>query len=609
MQQPYLRNISRLLTVVSTIIIGSTALAQPLVRTAEFGGANPEATSGGSASYSTVDMPTTFNPFTVRILSNTQHINLLLPSLVTFNGASLEYECYLCADYEISDDGLSIDYQLREDVSWSDGEPITAEDVMTSIMLHASPEINSNSISSFSLDGEPIEWELVDELTVRQNLPQIDAAALDLAMFPIVPDHIFGKAYEEGGTTEVLALWDANEDVENLVSGGPFMIDEYRINEELVLVRNPHYFVVDEAGTQLPYLDKFIYIGAADPNAVLNAFLAGETDIYKAELIDEVLSISDAVELGRLDAVLLPNAAPSASPATLHPNFQVADDFKRELFRDARFRQAVSHLIDRESIIELALGGLGTPLYGPFSSGNTRFYDEDAFVEGSTQFSYDPEAAAELLAELGFESRNGSGFLQDAEGRTIDFVILANASEPVQRAAGQIITEDMRDAGIDVTVSIVDTGSVINPSLRNFDSDGYRGFDWMFTNFGAVADPPTRRNLYQLDGSARVWNVARSGESEPDDLEEFELELADLANQGLLTYDEEERYEIYSEFQRVAAENLPLVYMYTPGLSFARSERIGNTQDQLSGEITSFEGFHNGFLGNLVNFIDVLYVR
>lgn len=331
--------------------------------------------------------------------------------------------------------------------------------------------------------------------------------------------------------------------------------------------------------------------------------------MFTPELIDEVLSIQDAIEEGRVDAILLPNAAFTSVTSTIHPNFQNADPLKTELFRDARFRRAISHLIDRESIIDLALGGLGTPLYGPFSPGNTRFYDEDAFVEGESKFPFDPEAAAALLAELGFTERNDDDLLANADGQTISFTIMANASEPVQRSGGQIVVEDMRDAGLDVSLAVVDTGSVIIPALRNFNEDGTRNFDWMFTNFGGVADPPTRRNLYHLDGTARIWNLARPGENRPDELEPFELELAELTNEALATFDEAERFAIYSEFQRVAGANLPLVYLYAQGLNFARSERLGNTQDQLEDPISSFEGSQNGFLGQNVNFIDVLYIR
>jgi peptide/nickel transport system substrate-binding protein len=602
-------NWRRLMASLVVLVLLAGAMAQPLVRSERFGGANPEAKRGGTVTFSTVDLPNTFNPFTARILSDAFRINVLLPALVVFNGATLAYECYLCTEFSINESGTEITYALRQGVLWSDGTPISARDILASATMHATPEVNSRNVSSFNLGGQPVVWEALDDHTVVQRLPFLDAAALDLANWPILPAHIFEPVFEAGGATAVLEMWSVNTPPSELVSGGPFMVREFRINEELILERNPNYFVQDEFGVQLPYLDRFVFQGAADPNATLNAFLAGETDLYRAQLIDEVLSIQDAIASNRIDAILLANIAPSGVTSTVHPNYQNTDPFKAELFRDVRFRRALSHLIDRESIIELALGGLATPLYGPFSSGNTRFYDEAAFVEGVSKFSYNPEAAAALLAELGFSSRNADGLLVDSQGRTISFVILANASEPVQRVAGQIVTEDFREAGIDVVVNVVDTGSVINPATRNFDANGNRGFDWLFTNFGGQADPPTRRNLYNLDGTARIWNLAQPGTGRPAQLAEYELRLAELVTEALGTFDEATRKGLYFEFQQIAGANLPLVYLYTQGLNFARSERLGNTQDQLSDPVSSFEGSQNGFLGQVVNFIDVLYVR
>ena len=550
-------------TAILVLLLFGSVVAQPLVRPARYGGADPGAQSGGTLVLGTVDLPTTFNPFTARILSDAFRINILLPSLVAFNGASLSYECYLCLDFTISEDGKTVTYTLRDGVQWSDGEAITVDDVLYSIELHANPDINSRSISKFALSGEAISWERIDDSTLVQSMPQVDAAALDLANFPIVPEHVFRPVFESGGAAAIQEVWNVNTPPSELVSGGPFMVGAFRINEELVLVRNPSYFVQDEAGTPLPYLDEIRVKTGSDSNALLAAFLAGEIDVFQAELIDEVVAINDAIDAGRVDAILLPNAAFTAVTSTVHPNYQNTDPFKVELFRDVRFRRAISHLIDRESIIELALGGLGTPLYGPFSSGNTRFYNDDAFVEGESKFSFDPEAAAALLAELGFSERNADGLLVDGEGRTIGFNILGNASEPVQRVAGQIVTEDMREAGIDVTVTIADTGSVVAPAMRNFDDDGNRSFDFMFTNFGGVADPPTRRNLYNLDGRARLWNLPPPGATVPQRVEPYEERLEELMFAALGTFDEAERRAIYTDFQREAASNLPLIYLYT----------------------------------------------
>ena len=600
--------IQRLAAVLLTFTLLTAGLAQPLVRPARFGGGEPDAVSGGTLILGTVDLPTTFNPFTSRILSDAFRINILLPALVSFNGATLEHECYLCLDYEIAEDGLSVTYTIREGAQWSDGEAINAEDVMYSVSLHANPDINSRYVPNFSLSGEPVVWEQVDELTVIQRVPQIDAAVLDLANFPIIPEHVYAPVFAEGGAEAVQELWDVNTPPSELVAGGPFQVAEFNINESLLLTRNPNYFVEDESGTQLPYLDEILIQGAADSNALLASFLAGELDIFTAELIDEVTAIADAIDTGRIDAVLLPNAAFTAVTSTVHPNYQNTDPFLTELFRDVRFRRAISHLIDRQSIIDLAVGGLGVPLYGPFSSGNTRFYNEDAFVEGESKFSFNPEAAAELLAELGFTERNDEGFLVNSDGQTISFNILGNASEPVQRVAGQILSEDMRAAGVDVSVTIADTGSVVAPAMRNFDEDNNRSFDFMFTNFGGVADPPTRRNLYNLNGRSRLWNLPLPGEPRPARVEPFEEDLDALVFEALATFDEAERFEIYTELQRQAAANLPLIYMYTQGLNFAYDPRVGNTQDQLEDPISSFEGSQNGFFGQIINYIDTLYV-
>ena len=598
--------LGRRLVAVLLLSVLTMSMAQPLVRPARFGGGDPDAVSGGTLILATVDLPTTFNPFTARILSDAFRINILLPALVSFNGATLEHECYLCLDYDIAEDGLSVTYTIREGAQWSDGAAITAEDVMYSASLHANPDINSRYVANFSLSGEAIVWEQVDDLTVIQRVPQLDAAVLDLANFPIIPEHIYAPVFAEGGAEAVQELWDVNTPASELVAGGPFQVAPRF--QKTCCFTGTNYFVADEFGKPLPYLDEILIQGAADSNALLASFLAGELDIFTAELIDEVTAIADAIDSGRIDAVLLPNAAFTAVTSTVHPNYQNTDPFLSEIFRDVRFRRAISHLIDRQSIIELALGGLGVPLYGPFSSGNTRFYNEDAFVEGESKFSFNPEAAAELLAELGFNERNDEGFLVNADGRTISFNILGNASEPVQRVAGQILSEDMREAGLDVSVTIADTGSVVAPAMRNFDEDGNRSFDFMFTNFGGVADPPTRRNLYNLNGRSRLWNLPQAGEDRPTRVEPFEEDLDALVFEALATFDEAERFEIYTELQRQAAANLPLIYMYTQGLNFAYDPRVGNTQDQLEDPISSFEGSQNGFFGQVINYLDTLYI-
>jgi peptide/nickel transport system substrate-binding protein len=593
---------------VALLLAGAVA-AQPLVRSAEFGGADPEARRGGNLSYATIAPYSTFNPFTARALSDANRIDLLLPALVAFNSATLENECYLCLSSEVAADGRSVTYVLREGLQWSDGTPLTVDDVLFSAQLHANPEVNSRLVSSFSLGGQPISWEKVDERTIVQRMPVVDAAAFDLARWAVVPRHVFESVFEAGGASAVQQMWGINTPPSELVAGGPFRVRTVRVNEEIVLERNPNYFVQDEAGTQLPYLDTLTFKAASDANAMLAQFLTSEIDIMTLIFIDEVLAVRDAVDAGRVDAVVLAGVTMSASPTKVWGNWQNPNPRLAELFQDVRFRRALSHLSDRQTIIDLAFGGLGAPLYGPFSSGNTRFYDESAFVEGETKFSYDPEAAAALLAELGYDRRNAQGLLVNAAGETIAFNIMGYASAPDHAAVVQVLSDDYREAGLDVTTTIGDTSSVVTPATRNFNDDGTRNFDMLVSGFGGVADPPTRRNLYTLDGPARLWNLSRPGESQPAFLQDFELELVRLSNAALATFDEAERFAAYGEFQRLAAAQLPFIYLYTPAVSLAYNARVGGTQDTLPNPVSAFEGSQNGMMGQIVNFVDVLYVR
>ena len=594
---------------VLALAVTAAAWAQPLVRPAEYGGADPEARRGGNLSYATIAPYSTFNPFTARALSDANRIDLLLPALVAFNSVTLENECYLCLTAEVAEDGRSVTYVLREGLQWSDGTPITAADVILSATLHADPEVNSRVVSSFSLAGQPVTWDQVDERTVVQRMPVVDAAALDLARWPVVPAHVFGPLYETGGATAVQQAWGITTPPSEFVAGGPFMVQTVRVNEETVLARNPNYFVQDTFGTQLPYLDTLTFKAASDSNALLAQFLTGEIDIMTLIFIDEVLAVRQAVDTGRVDAQVLAGAAVSGSPTKVWGNWQNPDPRLAELFQDVRFRRVLSHLSDRETIIELAFGGLGVPIYGPFTPGNSRFYDSSAFVEGQSQFAYNPEAAAALLAELGYDRRNAQGLLTNAAGETIAFNVMGYASAPDHAVVVQVLSDDFRAAGLDVTTTIGDTSSVVTPATRNFNEDGTRNFDMLVSGFGGVADPPTRRNLYTLDGPARLWNLARPGESQPDFLQDFELELVRLSEAALATFDEAERFEIYGDFQRLAAAQLPFIYLYAPSISFAYNARVGGTQDTLADPVGAFEGSQNGMMGQIVNFADVLYVR
>ncbi|MGY2894877.1 ABC transporter substrate-binding protein [Deinococcus sp. UYEF24] len=600
-------------SVLTALILLSTvaplAHAQSLVRSAANGGDNPQATPGGSLSYGTVDMPSTLNPFVASSLSDANFINILLPALMSFNSTTLKDDTYAAVSATVSKDGKSITYKLRDGLKWSDGQDLNADDVIYSAQLHTRADINSRYASSFLLNGKPITWTKVDSTTVRQTLPSIDAVALDLATWPILPEHIFRPIFEKDGAAGVLSAYSIKTPPAQIVTGGPFTVVSYKIGEELQLKKNPRYFVKDAKGRALPYLDTLIFKKYADPNALLAGFLSGQIDVLQPEQVEDVAAIRRAIDSGSIDATLKINAGSSGVVSTLHPNLQQKDPVKAALYRNVKFRQAISYLVDRDTIVKVALGGLGKPLYGPVTTGNTRWYDPSAYVEGQSKFSYDPKKAAQLLSELGYKKKNAQGFLVNARGQSIKFTILASSSQPIQKSGGQIVIDDLKAAGLDVTLSVVDNASVVTPAIRNFNADGTRNFDWLFTDFGAQADPPTRRNLYNLDGAAHIYNLAQRGQKRPAKVDAWELQLDKYVFAGLGTLDQDQRFKIYSDFQKTAAHYLPYVYIYSPSINVAYRNRVQNTQDQLNKTVSGFQGSQNAFMGENINYLDTIFVK
>lgn len=584
----------------------SMADAQSLVRTARFGG-DGKAPRGGTLTYGLVGLPPTFNPFTVQSLTDAYVQYLWFPQLVQFNAASGQYDCYVCANVQRS--GNNLTFNIRKGLRWSDNQPLTADDVIYSAQLHADTSINSRQRTNFVQDGKPIRWTKIDADTVRMTLSKADAAVLDLASWTIVPRHIWQPIFERGGAAAVNSAYGVNTDPKAIVGAGPFLVEAYRPGEEMVLRRNPNYWAVDEKGTKLPYLDRVIAKNYPDTNARLAGFISGQLDFFNPLTIDEVQGVRQAITSGRVKAELKLNVTQSAVTSTLLCNFQNKDPFKAQLCRNVKFRRALSYLVDRETIIKIGLGGLGKPLYGPISSGNTRWYTDSIFVEGQTKFSYAPAKAAQLLKELGFSKKNAQGFLVDSKGRTIKMNTLVVSTEALQKVAAPIIIDDLKKAGIDASFTVADNGSVINPALRNFNPDGTRNFDLSFTDFGGVFDPPTRRNLYNLSGVAHIWNLNRAGESRPQKVEAFEVLLDKYVSSGLATTDTAARKNIYDQFQKTAAQNVPLIYLYTRSLHVAYKDRVVNVQDQLADPIGAFQSNANGYIGEGINFLDIIGVQ
>lgn len=549
------------LLVLGMLVLAGLALAQPKV----FKGTEP-GRAGGAYRITAISDPRTWNPFVARETSSTDIIALFLPYLTTYDPYTQAPEGRLAKSWEVRNNGLTVIFKLREGVRWSDGQAIDADDVVFSATVHGDQRVNSNSRSSFILDGQPIRWTKVDQFTVRADFPKPYAPALIQGWY-IVPEHVFGPAYR-AGIPQLQALWNLDTPAAQVVSGGPFRLDSYVKGERVVLVRNANYWGVDERNTAVAYLERYTVQVVPDLNAQLARFLAGEADTFSAANADQVAQVLERIRGNRLRAEIFPNADVTLGTNFIVFNWNHKDANKESLFRQVKFRRAMAHLMDKKSMIEVALGGLGQPQWSPISIPNKAFFTDDV-----AKFEFNPQRATQLLAEIGFRTRNRDGWLVNAQGQVLEFNLVTNQGNNVRERIAQIFRDEARKIGVKVEYRPIDFNELVR-QLTTPAADGTREFDAILIGLTGGIEPAFARNVWELNGSLHAWNQGVRGNN-PAKVEAFEVLIDTLMKRGATTLDQAQRRQIYVQFQKVVAENLPIIYTVAPAYNPARLVRLG----------------------------------
>ncbi|MEM6429991.1 MAG: ABC transporter substrate-binding protein, partial [Deinococcota bacterium] len=184
---------------------------------------------------------------------------------------------------------------LKEGWMWSDGTEMTADDAIASFIIHGDPEVESNSFSCSEVNEVDVEYEKLGTYQYRVRLPEPQVNALfsnDCGMSAggVLPAHIFMPVYEEQGAAGVKALWGVDTDPSEIISGGPYLISEFRPGERLVLEKNPMYgqFVQAADGSPLPGPDTWNITITEDRNAELSLIVTGQANFYWPTTLDEV---------------------------------------------------------------------------------------------------------------------------------------------------------------------------------------------------------------------------------------------------------------------------------------------------------------------------------
>lgn len=520
---------------------------------------------GGVFVLNETTQPTTFNPLVPNNLSTAMVLSRLLSGLVDFDPRTEAFLPALAESWTVSADSLSYTFSLRKDLRWSDGVPLTADDVIFTfdcilaekedpVSGAVLPRYPSRYYEQFHINGKKLRYTKLDDRTVRFDLPDIYAPFIYDIGQPILPRHKLKDAFEDGSFLKQWSTRIAIETPEEIVGSGPFSIFSYRPGERLVLTPNPHFWKADRAGQRLPYLDYLVYRFVPDSNTAIAHFATGKSDASGIGA-DDYEWVRRATETYDFQ---IHERGPSASVNFLWFNqhrgcnaegIPYVAAHKLRWFTDKRFRQAVLYGLNRQGLIDALLFGKGEPLTSMIPPAQGRWHNPNL-----PRYPYNPEKSRELLGLSGFYC-DDTGALFDSEGIRVAFQLLLVES-PYYDKIGLTFMENMKELGIEVTLQRADFATLLSRTDSTFD------YDMTMLGWGsssAAYDPSGSKALYLSSGAYHQWYP-----EQPEPATAWEARIDELIGLQEQTLDKEQRYAYMHEVQAILAEELPLLYGFSP---------------------------------------------
>lgn len=566
------------LTMVSCTRLGNSEEQQPPVEAPRElgGGFEPAAGApGGTIVLPALSDPKTFNPVTCESRTGRRICELMYEGLVRVDPVSGEPRPHLAESWEVSFDSLVWTFHLRTAVLWSDSAPLTAQDVVFTFekVFRDSALAPAGLRRLFTIGDSMITVSAVDTYGVRFELAAQYAALPALLTVPILPEHRYAPWVRNRTFDAMLA---SGTRADSMAGTGPFILASHVPYQRVVLRRNPHYWKRDTAGNALPYLDSVVFSIADDLNARRLRLQNQQVDYLTARPRDyEELAAKQSESeftihqlgpaLGSAFIVFNQNRGADSVSGNAY-----VDSSQLGWFTSTNFRRALSYALDRQRMIDKVYAGHGYAQWSPLSPANIRFHNPDVRA-----YAYDPDKARALLLAQGFDDGNGDGVLEDSTGNPVKFSLLVNDGNLGRLEIGQIICENFEALGLEVALEVVSQAEL----LERFTSPPY-AWQAALSGMNAAIDPALLGDLWRSSGPLHLWNPAQDNPAT-----QWEKSIDSLFNAALLTGSYDKRRTLYSDWQYLASEHLPMIFTVLPERMLCLSNRFRNSNPTIYGGI------------------------
>ncbi len=438
----------------------------------------------------------------------------------------------LAESWEASDDGLTFTYTLREGLLWSDGEPITAEDIAYTINRSRDEEWYNHFSTVENLDAVVIDERTVE---ITSAVPDPKLPTMDVY---IVPKHIY-----EPISFEDLESYEALDGV----ASGPYSLTEWRSGQDWTMVANPNFFGQENG------IDRLVYRVFSNADAMVAALQRGEIDAahnFSAnsfEQLDDDPTIEAVVGMqGGFTELALNGGAGGIGDG--HPALQEID-----------VRHAIFYAIDRDVLFDrvaLGLGAVGTTL-SP-SADPTWIPDL-----GDENFTYQPDRSRELLEAAGYVDGDGDGIRETPDGEPFVLRYIVRSESAQATPISEFITGWLNDVGIGTETTVMDDTQLYDAQVGGL----YDMFVWGWTPY---VDPDPMLSYFTCDQVTS--NVDEAGSN---DANWCDPRYDELYQQQKVELDPTVRREIVAEMLRLFnRESTYLVLLQDADLQAYRADRF-----------------------------------
>ncbi len=510
--------------------------------------------------------------------------------LIIENGITGELEPALAESWKVSDNGQTIVITLKEGLKWSDGEILTADDVVFSyneIYLNDKIPSSFKDILRIGKSGALPTVKKIDNRRIEFSTPEPFAPFVRYAGgLPILPAHVLKESVRttnSEGELNYLTKWGTDTPVTEIVGNGMYRLKSYAPNQRIILEKNPFYWRKDEEGNTLPYIENIVWQVIENTDNQLLNFRSGELDTIKVAA--EMFPLLKREE--KRGKYTIYNGGPETTSSFICFNINQAknaegkpfvDPIKSRWFNNKAFRQAIAYAINREAMTNNIYRGLGAPQYSPIPVTSPFYLSPEA---GLKVYNYDPEKAKKLLLSVGFKY-NQNGELLDSEGNKVEFTLLSSAGRKVREQMATQINQDLAKIGIKINMQFLSFNTYVKKLSLSRDWDAYLGG---FT--GGSIEPHGGYNIWSVNGRLHTFNQGpQPGEEKIEGwkVKNWEQEIDDLYVRASQVLDENKRKELYGQAQQIIAEELPFIYMVNPLEFDAIRNRIkGINYTELSG--------------------------